>query len=395
MLIRGALRFEIRSRQAAIWRPGAIRSVSKLKNRIFVGAFLILIFTPVLAQVAGVGPLVQINENRTKAKPPGFNWAEPGKTIEQFENYFNDNFGLRNELILLNRAFRYYALGTSANKQVLIGNDGWLIFNLHGNLNETRNLELFTSEQVKKWGEVIQARSDYAKRNGAAYLLVIAPDPKTIYPEILPDWIPPPDARSRMTQLFEYLAANTDVQFLDLRPAIQSHRSEPIYFRTDTHWNRLGSYYAYRAIVDRLAQIRPQWAGAFKPIELNRFNIEPRQYSGDLSTLMGLPGLITEQTVDLVPQQIWEANTRPGRINEHNFSTSNPHRPDAPRLLIFRDSYATAFQALLAEHFSFVRFRWFYGFQRKLVKKDKPDIVIQFFVERVLAGELPRPFFGG
>ena len=349
---------------------------------------------PGLALLAGIGPLVQINENRTKAKLPKFNRSEPGKMIEGFENYFTDNFGFRNELILFNRALRYYALGTSANEQVLIGKDGWLIFNLHGDLNETRNINLFTPEQLKIWGDVIQARSDYAKKNGAMYLLVIAPDPKTIFPEILPDWVPRPDARSRMGQLFDYLAANTDVQFLDLRPAIESHRSEPIYFRTDTHWNRLGSYYGYRAIIEKLAQICPQWADVFKPADLKNFKIESRSYSGDLSTMMGLPGLISEQTVDLVPQQVWEANTRPGRINEHDFSTSNPQRPNAPRLLIFRDSYATAFQAFLAEHFSFARFRWFYGFQRKLVKKDKPDIVIQFFVERVLAGELPRPFFG-
>ncbi len=248
---------------------------------------------------------------------------------------------------------------------------------------------------LKKWSDALQARSNYAKQHGAVYLLVIAPDSKTVYPEILPDWIPQPAEKSRMTQLYEYLSAHTDVQFVDLRPVLRAHKDEPIYFRTDTHWTTLGGYYGYRAIMERLAQMLPQYAANFAPVELSNFNIKPKANSGDLSTIMGLPGLITEDTVMLEPKRVWQSHTRAGRINEQNFSTTNPYRPDAPRLLIFRDSYSWAIQALLAEHFSFARFRWLYGFQRKLVKKDNPNVVIQFFIERALAEEMPRSYHGG
>lgn len=359
----------------------------------FSATFLALICAPSLLLFSGTKPYFQIIEKRKLGSLPPLNFSALHKTFSGFERYFQDHFGLRNELIVFNRALRFFLLSTSGSDKVLIGRNGWLIFRLHPDLKETRRLALFSEEELKKWGAVYQARSDYAKQNGAVYLLVVAPDPKTIYPEILPDWIPPPGETSRMDQIYNYLALNhPDVNFLDLRPVLSAHRDEPIYFHTDTHWTTLGAYYAYREIMNSLSALKPNLAQAFIPAELSDFESVPIVNSGDLAQMLGLPTLIQDKTIDLRPKQPWQSEIRDRPIDNFNFVTVNHSKPNAPRLTIFRDSYAIAMQGLLAQHFSYAHFRWHYGFERKLVKRDKPDVVIQMFVEREMSEDVARAF---
>ena len=56
---------------------------------------------------------------------------------------------------------------------------------------------------------------------------------------------------------------------------------------------------------------------------------------------------------------------------------------------MFRDSYATWLIPLLSEHFSRVRYTWQYTFDKEIVERENPDVVIQEMVERVLME--PRP----
>ncbi len=105
---------------------------AKLQNLLFVGLFLILISLPGAAMLAGVGPFIRIEEKRVKAAMPSFGRLEFKRSVEEFEGFFNDNFGFRNELIFFNRALRYFVLGTSADDRVLLGKDGWLVFKLGG-----------------------------------------------------------------------------------------------------------------------------------------------------------------------------------------------------------------------------------------------------------------------
>lgn len=366
---------------------------SRIKNLFFTAVFLALISLPALLLAAGFKPILTLTENRTLASFPNLKLSDPRKAIAGFEKYFKDRFGFRPELIMFNRALRYLVLNTPGYNKVIFGRNDWLIFRLKPDLIETRNLRLFSAEELQAWGKALQARADYAEKVGAAYLVVIAPDSKTIFPEALPEWIPPPLAQSRMSQLYDYLAAHHPrVNFLDLRPVLKAHRDEPIYFHTDTHWTTLGAFYAYREIMHKLQELRPALAPAFKPMEIEEFDLVPKTNIGDMVLLLGLPTIIKEQSVALKPRRIWETDVRGRPIDDHNFITDNPHRPNAPRLVIFRDSFTWAMQAPLSEHFSFAHFRWVYGFERKLVKRDKPDVVLQMFVERELGAEKPRSF---
>ena len=57
---------------------------------------------------------------------------------------------------------------------------------------------------------------------------------------------------------------------------------------------------------------------------------------------------------------------------------------DWPRAVMFRDSFATWLIPFLVDHFRRITFSWQYTFDRELVEKEHPDVVIQEMVERVL-----------
>lgn len=372
---------------------------SRFKDALFVTCFVAMISVPAVAGLLGVEIGPEVFENRVPAKFPRFDSKRIEKTIKGFEKYYNDNFGLRNLFLFSNKALKYFLLQTPGSNLVLVGGGGWHFYRQRPNLEEVRNAKPFTQEQLEKWGRAFQLRSDVSKKWGATYLLVIAPEARTIFPEELPDWVPPPLEKSRMDQLYEYLAAHTDVQFLDLRPMFkrlkEAEERDKIYYRTDTHWTELGGYYAYREIMLRLQQMNPQFAKDLEPIPLSSFEVQNITYSGDLAVILGLKGLITEDTVRLEPRYPWKAQVRKDkRSHEKDFVMLNPERPNAPRLLIFRDSFVYAFQSTIAEHFSFSRFRWTYSYERKHLPRDRPNIVVQLMVERTLHALKPRAFEG-
>jgi len=65
-------------------------------------------------------------------------------------------------------------------------------------------------------------------------------------------------------------------------------------------------------------------------------------------------------------------------------------RDDAklPRAVMFRDSYATHLIPFLSEYFQRIVYVWRYHFDRALIERERPDVVIEEMVERRLMGSL-------
>ena len=82
--------------------------------------------------------------------------------------------------------------------------------------------------------------------------------------------------------------------FIDLTEPLQLVKSnELLYYKTDSHWNSRGSYFAYRAIIDKVRL----WHPGIVPLSDNNFDKRQLEISnkGDLVLLMGLIGAISEK----------------------------------------------------------------------------------------------------
>jgi len=79
----------------------------------------------------------------------------------------------------------------------------------------------------------------------------------SIYPEHLPGSLRPVSEKRRLDQLLDYMGARSDVRLIDVRPALlEAKKEKRVYHWTDSHWNDLGAYHAYRAVMERLEAAR-------------------------------------------------------------------------------------------------------------------------------------------
>jgi hypothetical protein len=163
--------------------------------------------------------------------------------------------------------------------QVIQGEDGWLYLgaDVSNMCDPTRSIDE-TLDRLDRLAEAVEA-------SGRRFVLTIAPDKSTIYPDNLPDtFLGENCAAERRDAFWEALRAERPDWYVDLRGPLedeQEHSGEPIYRPTDTHWAPRGTVvYAY----ELARALDPRLLAGFDVVE----NGEARRV-GDLGTLLGTP----------------------------------------------------------------------------------------------------------
>src|SRR5262249_9236628 len=219
-------------------------------------------------------------------------------------------------------------------------------------------------------------------RNGQ-FLVAIPPNSATILRSRLPAWAAEKPAVSEYDAMMAALAQH-GVAAVDLRPALQAANSvQPVYRRTDTHWNRLGALTAYNAVAEAVG--RPQWT--IDPRRVFR-GFEPVA-GGDLARLLAVSAVLVDEDarIDLspyapTPLKISIAETH-SEIGGDLIETGRA----GPTVLVLGDSFT---QHFWQDYFSLhaARYVWVHheqcGFAPDVLDRYKPDIVILAPTERVM-----------
>ncbi len=356
-----------------------------------------------LVRLPFAAPLASIDtELRPPAPWPG--WPKNADEVNAWpaacEAYVNDHFGGRAQLITLD-SFTKYPLGASVSPEVSVGRDGWLFLRRSGNVFEKyRGLRHVDPGLAADYAHRFASWQAKLARQGVASGLVIVPNKHTIYPQYLPrGW-----TRLGPATTDQWVPAFTaaGVRLLDLRPVLaaaagQSNRL--VYDRFNTHWNDLGSFAAYSAIVQAIKDGMPN-VPVLQPADVHFNALEG---SGDLARMIGMLGRLREPT--------WAHSTVTNSAvvaagsaldYEHEGWVVTTRHTNAPRALIFCDSFVQVFMhVFLRESFSYSYFihhacigRW-----PELVAAHRPDIVLFIAVERLMpealdglaAGQAPPP----
>jgi hypothetical protein len=255
----------------------------------------------------------------------------------------------------------------------------------------------FSPHALQQWVRMLEARRDWLAAQGIPFVLVIAPDKQTIYPESLPRALRKrAKEETRLDQLIAALRANTDIQIIDVRPALcEAKERDRLYDHTDSHWNDRGAYVAYTAMMNELSRQFPQLTPMARDAFSDAETIKP---GGDCARLVGLPKRFPELSLSLVPKFTRQAQRRPidGPYAENNplrpFATEHPNHA-LPRAVMFHDSFGSHLIPFLSDHFQRIAYAWVRAdspyFDRELVLRERPNIVIQQIVERKLAVYCP------
>ena len=309
-----------------------------------------------------------------------------------------------------------YPLGISINSELtIIGKNNWLYLGDKGtqnNNNVTFSRIGATYQDVtsaKETEYVTALWSQWLKLHGVRmYKIMLGPNKESIYPEFLPDWMRPA-AESKIDTLFYNDAQDF---YFDSRPALRAAKSqyaEPLYYRTDAHWNSLGAWVAFRAFAQDIGR-KDKGLRWLPPEQVRVVGVSPYQI-GDLASYIRMPpGLLRDEEVSVkiagsYPIQMewydYDTGNRKivGGITEVDAALGTAWEPliiksknalNQKKVLWLCDSFGQAMAPYMSATFSetlhlhYASAIMSNGQFAKLVKAYKPDYVFVTVVERIV-----------
>ncbi len=267
---------------------------------------------------------------------------------------------------------------------VLTEQNSWLEYTGGGNIDDYQNAISFSRINLREFNEQIKLVDQFGKKNNIEILIVIAPNKATIYPDKLPSQIKVISKKSRLDQVLESLSPQTNITFLDVRPALQIARQErDVYFQTDTHWNQFGAYIAYLEIIKILSKEHP----LLSPYSQDTIDFTETQSTMGLANMIEATYLTEQKTVREKNPEFVKSIIISEPSNGYHETAWIPNS-QAPSALVYHDSFGyfnlNDYLMLSFSKTNFIHFESTQYLNSKTVEYFQPDIIIIEIVERNL-----------
>ncbi len=277
-------------------------------------------------------------------------------------------------------------IGDRVFPNVIVGNDGWLFYTGDRAIDDYQHTNAYTESELADIQKKIDAIYSQLQPKGIMLVVVIAPNKNTIYSEYMPDQIKVIGSKSRLDQFVDYMHEYGQTPIIDLRPnLLEASKNEPVYYKTNTHWNSLGMYIAYANIMSILSQRYP-YLVAHPLSEYDAFG--GRLGTHDIPRILGTPN-IREKFSGLQPKFETRINFREIQLSDNTkIRLSWNQNQNLPSALLYHDSFLDGVVPFLEPHFrqttsiphSSVPGLWDFNW----IDQVHPDIVIIEWVERSL-----------
>ncbi|MBR1586284.1 MAG: hypothetical protein IJ662_12135 [Clostridia bacterium] len=139
-------------------------------------------------------------------------------------------------------------VGMSGSDQVALGKKGVLY--LRETLAEAAGADALTEADIDAIAQTLKAWDDALRARGAYLIFLCAPNKANIRTDELPFYASHHATESGLEKLQQRLRAS-GVRYIDAK-AILAKADQPVYHRTDTHWNDEGAALVYRALMAAL-----------------------------------------------------------------------------------------------------------------------------------------------
>lgn len=303
---------------------------------------------------------------------------------KQFEMWLGDHIGYRDVLLNWHSRMIYGVFDQPVTTGAWIGRDGWLFLTQPVPKNGPNS-----QERVESWAAALAERHEFLRSRNIEYLVVIAPDKSSVYPEYLrgyPQRHPTPETGTALTERLTRRGV-TCVNLLPTLLAAKGTESDLVYFKTDTHWTPSGARVGYsemaRAIGERFPDYRP------RPIA--DYRVREHRETGDLRKMAGVP--------DDAPREVaatFEPNLPVDQALGPDYSaTGTPSRistqatASGPRTILLHDSFGGSWIPFFQTDFRRALFISTYGFPPAAIVAEQPKLVVQLIVARQLYTSLP------
>lgn len=370
----------------------------KILNIVMLVSFLGMLVLPIVNENLHFIKENKNSENRTKIARPIFNDSIE-KYIKAYDDYYTDNFNLRDNFIELLNKLQFSLFSVSSVPDIVtVGKDGWF-YEASCALNY-KGANHFTKEEVEKFRNELIKRTKWAAKRGIKYYLVLVPNKMEMYPEHLPRQIIQTSDVFRYDQIAS-LNNDSTINIIDTRKNLLKHKNDgwELYQHTDDHWNELGAYYGYQEIMKRVSKDFPE----LKPIPLNMFDIKIEQRYGNMATMLNVEKEYPEPYVRLFEKYktyghdgVKKGYKTLPLISEPEYEIVKENDNGKKlKCLIIRDSFTMLMIRFFQEQFEklvIIHDQWMYRVREDVVIKEKPDIILNIALETRIKNIIDFPF---
>ena len=334
-------------------------------------------------------PGISIFENRYLARKPIWTINRADPYPKMYENYFNDHFPYRFDLFDFNAGIINYSILRKSPypNKVNIGKDNWLFFEKE--MPGYKGSFMIDSIHVAAVAEAIHQRADFFRKKGIKFYYIIPLTKQEFYPEYLPSRIFRSPTGTVTDKIIAKIKQDTSIPFIDLRPAMleAKKRGPKLYYKTDTHWNSWGAYFAYLEVMKHMCRDFPQ----LKPIAESDFTISyPKIKGKNLVEVMNLTNYISDEDVVIsVNNSI--AKTGPLKDYPKHPNSNFPAEyvrytgdTTKPTLMVISDSFVFSIMPFFDEGFNktvYIYDTGFYGTNENIINDVRPDLVLMIMYE--------------
>lgn len=286
-------------------------------------------------------------ENRTLAQRPEFSWQAltDGSYTAGLEEYLEDQFPLRDGWMGLKNRYEYL-LGKREFHGVYLCGDT-LIHKIEDTSRSAQNIESLRS---------LTELTDIPVYVG------LIPTAAEVWKDRLPDGSENFDQAAYLEQV---KASVPGAEWVDISSALESHKDEPVFYRTDHHWTSLGAYYGYSALMAAMGE---------SPAPLGEGKTVTEEFYGTLYSTSGVHWL----EPDTIERYVFNENVTVEDVhggsthglyvdsfltekdkyssflggNAPLYIVRNPDAAADRKLLVIRDSYSDSLAPFLSQYFS-------------------------------------------
>lgn len=313
---------------------------------LFLVIFLTVLSVPYLNMELSIIPDIRLEENRTVSKKPVFLLDEFYNYLDEYKNYFNDNYGFRNFLVnaFINLKYLYYKKSPLPDR-VVDGKEDWLFISPEFDVTISDKIDYLSTDVFKLLEDTLLSKTRNFKKAGINYYILLTPEKSYVYNEFLPVNYNPKRIESRFDTLLSRLEKNSELNIINVNDVLKKAKvqsSEEIYMRYDAHWNGIGAFYAYSHLISQLMVDYPTLLAK----QVSEYKTTKYQKpTGDLATQININQYVknTDYLIECDDKKCTKDSVLKSEKSLHNYAFTNTYNNQKPDVLFMHDSFGATF----------------------------------------------------
>ena len=198
-------------------------------------------------------------ENRTLAEFPEFKMEKWDQYFSDLDAYINDYAPFKNQVVSAYNSLQVDVFGgVDINSQVIVGEDEWLFSRHDRAYKNYKKFDSLTEAEENKFSELINEMDALCQERGIFFCVGIMPNKEQIYGEYMPAQIKvAEDQQSRIEILIEHTRRTSNVSVVYPKAELIAEKeNNPVYYKYDSHWNRIGGFIGAQQIIGEITGAR-------------------------------------------------------------------------------------------------------------------------------------------